>query len=139
MGSLDNLLSITKKISGSLLSKIAKQVLKGLEFLHQHKIIHRDVKPSNILINCKGEVKLCDFGTATYQKNCSPFGNFTSCKGTYLYMSPERLNGEEYGFNSDIFSLGITLAECALGRYPFQMTGKKMIKFFFDFYREYNL
>lgn len=122
-GSLDDIVSKTGPISETILAKIAEQVLRGLEFLHNHKIIHRDIKSSNILLNSHGEVKLCDLGTASYQDNCSPVGNFTSCKGTYFYMSPERLNGKEYGFNSDVFSLGITLAECALGRYPFKMTG----------------
>nr|XP_044990632.1 dual specificity mitogen-activated protein kinase kinase 2 isoform X1 [Jaculus jaculus] len=91
------------------------QVLRGLAYLREkHQIMHRDVKPSNILVNSRGEIKLCDFGVSG-QLIDSMANSFV---GTRSYMSPERLQGTHYSVQSDIWSMGLSLVELAIGRYP---------------------
>lgn len=77
--------------------------------------MHRDIKPSNILVNTLGHVKLCDFGVSV-QLATSMTKTFI---GSNAYMAPERIVGEEYGLHSDVWSLGITLFEMAIGKFPY--------------------
>ncbi|GHJ86166.1 hypothetical protein NliqN6_2568 [Naganishia liquefaciens] len=99
-----------------ILSRIAEAVLEGLTYLYdEHRIIHRDIKPSNILVNSEGAIKLCDFGVSGELID-SIANTFV---GTSTYMSPERIQGGEYSVRSDTWSLGISLIELALGRFPF--------------------
>uniref|UniRef100_A0A2P2I139 mitogen-activated protein kinase kinase n=1 Tax=Hirondellea gigas TaxID=1518452 RepID=A0A2P2I139_9CRUS len=114
-GSLDLLLKQAIRIPETVLANISSTVLKGLAYLREkHQIIHRDVKPSNILVNSRGEVKICDFGVSG-QLIDSMANTFV---GTRSYMSPERLNGDHYSVASDIWSLGLSLVEMAIGMYP---------------------
>jgi len=88
--------------------------------LHGVNIVHRDLKPSNICLNREGEIKLSDFGISKELES-----TFVKCRtacGTMSYMSPERILAQEYGFPSDIWSLGISILECALGRFPYEAT-----------------
>lgn len=119
VGSLDDIIKIAKKIPENCLSEITYQILQALIYLEENQIIHRDIKPGNILLNKQGIVKLGDFGMS---KRSVEGENWTAFKGTKLYMSPERLKGEEYSFPSEIWSLGVTMAEIALGRFPFDFT-----------------
>ena len=113
-GSLDVVLNVGR-VPEEIIGKITVAVLQGLKYLRDvHKIIHRDVKPSNILVNSRGEIKLCDFGVSGQLINSMA----NSFVGTRSYMAPERLQGAEYSILSDIWSLGISLVEMALGRYP---------------------
>lgn len=114
-GSLDQMLKKADQVPEDILGKITVAVLKGLSYLRDnHKIIHRDVKPSNILVNSCGEIKLCDFGVSG-QLIDSMANSFV---GTRSYMSPERLQGANYSVLSDIWSFGLSLVEMAIGRYP---------------------
>uniref|UniRef100_A0A673TJH9 Dual specificity mitogen-activated protein kinase kinase 5 n=1 Tax=Suricata suricatta TaxID=37032 RepID=A0A673TJH9_SURSU len=82
-------------------------VVKGLTYLWSLKILHRDVKPSNMLVNTRGQVKLCDFGVSTQLVNSIA----KTYVGTNAYMAPERISGEQYGIHSDVWSLGISFME----------------------------
>ena len=77
--------------------------------------MHRDIKPSNILLNSRGNIKLCDFGVATETVN-SIADTFV---GTSTYMAPERIQGGAYTVRSDVWSVGLTVMELAVGRFPF--------------------
>lgn len=114
-GSLDLILKKAGRIPEPILGKLTSSVLKGLIYLREkHSIMHRDVKPSNILVNSRGEIKICDFGVSG-QLIDSMANSFV---GTRSYMSPERLQGTHYTVQSDIWSVGLSLVEMAIGRYP---------------------
>jgi mitogen-activated protein kinase kinase len=122
--------SIDKLYAGGIpepvLRKITYSTVMGLKSLKdEHNIIHRDVKPTNILVNTRGQVKICDFGVS---------GNLVASIartniGCQSYMAPERISGGgmsaagnadgTYSVQSDIWSLGLTIIECAMGRYPY--------------------
>ncbi|KAM6920409.1 dual specificity mitogen-activated protein kinase kinase 2b [Lycodopsis pacificus] len=114
-GSLDQVLKEAKRIPEEILGKVSIAVLRGLVYLREkHQIMHRDVKPSNILVNSRGEIKLCDFGVSG-QLIDSMANSFV---GTRSYMSPERLQGTHYSVQSDVWSMGLSLVELSIGRFP---------------------
>ncbi|CAN9502889.1 unnamed protein product [Ophioblennius macclurei] len=114
-GSLDQVLKEASRIPEEILGKVSIAVLRGLAYLREkHQIMHRDVKPSNILVNSRGEIKLCDFGVSG-QLIDSMANSFV---GTRSYMSPERLQGTHYSVQSDVWSMGLSLVELSIGRYP---------------------
>ncbi|KAF9242616.1 kinase-like domain-containing protein [Melanogaster broomeanus] len=115
-GSLDGIYKKIGAIDIEVVGHVALAVLEGLTYLYDvHRIIHRDIKPSNILCNSRGEIKICDFGVSGELIN-SIADTFV---GTSTYMSPERIQGAQYTVKSDVWSLGISLIELALGRFPF--------------------
>lgn len=99
-----------------VLGKIAEAVLGGLTYLYSaHRIMHRDLKPPNILVNSKGQIKLSDFGVSSELEG-SIAETFV---GTGTYMAPERIQGSPYTVKSDVWSVGLTLMELAIGKFPF--------------------
>lgn len=116
-GSLEHIFKLTGPFPEFMLKHIAYSVLSGLIYLYDsHRIIHRDVKPSNVLMNSKGKIKLCDFGVSRELIN-SMADTFV---GTSTYMSPERIQGGVYSIKGDVWSLGILLYELASGKMAFQ-------------------
>lgn len=124
-GSIDKIYK--QGVPENILRKVTLSTIMGLKTLKDdHNIIHRDVKPTNILVNSRGQIKICDFGVS---------GNLVSSIaktniGCQSYMAPERIAGGgiqqsgttstgTYSVQSDIWSLGLSVIECALGRYPY--------------------
>lgn len=113
--SLDMVLKRVGRVEEDVLGAICYHVLRGLQYLQvTQKIIHRDVKPSNILVNTAGAIKLCDFGVSGELTNTLA----NTFVGTRSYMAPERLIGNKYAVESDIWSLGLSLMELATGNFP---------------------
>lgn len=98
---------------------IADQVLVALAAAHAQKLVHRDIKPQNILIADDGTVKVTDFGIA-YAANSGTLVNTGSLLGTVQYLSPEQARGKMVGSHSDLYSLGVVLFEMLTGRQPFE-------------------
>jgi serine/threonine protein kinase len=92
------------------------QMLQALIYLHHHKILHRDLKPNNVLVNQAGQVKVLDFGLAVKQ------GDHQEQAGTIHYMAPEVLNGESAVIASDLYAVGIIAYEMFTGERPFKGT-----------------
>ncbi|XP_062444419.1 dual specificity mitogen-activated protein kinase kinase 3 isoform X2 [Rhea pennata] len=114
-----------KTIPEDILGKMAVSIVRALEHLHSKlSVIHRDVKPSNVLINKEGHVKMCDFGISGYLVDSVAKTMDAGCKP---YMAPERINPElnQKGYNvkSDVWSLGITMIELAILRFPYESWG----------------
>ncbi|PPJ57907.1 hypothetical protein CBER1_09940 [Cercospora berteroae] len=116
VGSLDSISRNFGPVRVDVLGKIAEAILGGLKYLYlAHRIMHRDIKPSNVLVNSRGQIKLCDFGVSSELEN-SVADTFV---GTGTYMAPERIQGSPYSVKSDVWSVGLTLMELAIGKFPF--------------------
>src|SRR5712671_4971423 len=109
---------------------IAEQAAEGLAEAHRQGILHRDIKPQNMMITPRGQLKILDFGLAKQMRLGdsvdfeAPTATMLSTPGqvvgTMPYMSPEQLHGEPLDASSDIFSLGVTFYEMLAGKHPFQ-------------------
>ena len=106
-----------KPIPPELAVDIVTGIAEGLAYAHRHGVVHRDVKPANIMILQNGSVKLADFGIAHLQSGTKT--HTTTVLGTPTYMAPEQFAGKPVDGRSDIFSLGVVLYELLTGRAPF--------------------
>jgi eukaryotic-like serine/threonine-protein kinase len=95
----------------------ARQILLALRFAHRHGIVHRDIKPHNVLVDGEGRVKVTDFGIA--RAGTSQMTETGSIVGTAQYLSPEQARGGEVDPRSDLYSLGVVLYELLTGKTPF--------------------
>jgi hypothetical protein len=98
---------------------IIEQACEGLHYAHRHGVVHRDVKPGNLLRAREGEVKLADFGIAkaTEQSSITQVG---SVLGTAAYLAPEQARGEEAGPSADLYALGVVTYQLISGRLPYE-------------------
>ena len=110
---------IKKKLDVKLILSIIKQIASALDFAHKKGIVHRDVKPDNILFREDGTAVLTDFGIARSTKSETKMTATGTVIGTPHYMSPEQAQGQEVGSWSDLYSLGIVLFEMLSGKVPF--------------------
>ncbi len=109
-------LSIEKKL------KLFLEIGHAVQYAHDHLVIHRDLKPNNILVGENGKIKLLDFGIAKFLENETQHIELTRvahCPLTYAYASPEMLRGDPVSTTTDVYSLGIMLYELLSGRRPF--------------------
>ena len=114
--SLDRVSKNFGPVRVDVLGKITEAILNGLNYLYEaHRIMHRDIKPSNVLVSSRGAIKLCDFGVSGELVN-SVADTFV---GTSTYMAPERIQGAKYSIKSDVWSVGLTIMELAIGKFPF--------------------
>ncbi|NXI43324.1 STK36 kinase, partial [Galbula dea] len=116
-GELFQILEDDGSLSEDQVQAIAAQLVSALYYLHSHRILHRDMKPQNILLGKDGVVKLCDFGFARAMSIHTMV--LTSIKGTPLYMSPELVEERPYDHTADLWSLGCILYELFVGTPPF--------------------
>jgi serine/threonine protein kinase len=100
---------------------IIEQACEGLHYAHRHGVVHRDVKPGNLLRSREGVVKLADFGIAkaTEQSSITQVG---SVLGTAAYLAPEQARGEEAGPSADLYALGVVTYQLISGRLPYEAT-----------------
>ena len=109
-----------KGLPEEMLALMVVQITRALCFLMDHNIIHSDIKPSNILLNRRGEVKLTDFGLST----CTEVSQ--NRLGSFAYMSPEKLQHGKHSHKSDIYSLGVSILELSKFKFPFSESGFHM-------------
>jgi serine/threonine-protein kinase len=114
---LRDLIVERKKLNEPEVLKLAKGLARGLRFLHNAGVCHKDVKPDNIMISEDGGVKLLDFGFAEGIKSFSLFGRHL--EGSLPYMAPELFSTKKATPATDMYAVGCTLYECAVGFQPF--------------------
>lgn len=119
--SLKELIRREAPLSPARVIQLGRQISEALEHAHENNIIHRDVKPHNILITRSGRAKLTDFGIA--QASASTLTHTDTIVGSVHYISPEQAKGETAGPKSDIYSLGVVLYEMLTGQVPYQADG----------------
>lgn len=106
------------KLSPALAGQIAIRILSALEHAHRNGIVHRDIKPQNILVHADGHIKVADFGIARIA-NSSTLTKGDNVMGSVHYFSPEQAKGEGANATSDIYSTGVVLYEMLTGRVPY--------------------
>lgn len=97
----------------------------AIRYLHSKGVVHRDIKPDNVLLDDQGHVHITDFNIATHIKPDKPL---TSHSGTCAYMAPEMFRNNGYGVTVDWWSLGVVLYECIYGRRPFECDNQEELK-----------
>ena len=116
---LTSIIAKNRSISLSDILFIGAQVSSGLHAAHQKGLVHRDIKPGNIMITPDGKVKVTDFGIVSLQNEESDITKTGSILGTASYISPEQAQGKPVSIESDLYSLGTVLYELITGKAPF--------------------
>ena len=115
----DYIRDVTGPMPDEKLVPLFKEILSAIKYAHSKGLIHRDIKPSNILITDEGKVKIIDFGIAKSTDEDKGLTKAGDQVGTVSYMSPEQVNADKLDILTDIYSLGITLFQMAVGRGPY--------------------
>jgi len=135
--SLSELLAKKPKLRPEMVAAIGAAVAEGLAHAHERGVVHRDVKPANVILSRQGEVKLVDFSIAhrerlpsvdepiAFDSETPARGTAPGAFGTPAYMAPEQLLGEAASASSDLFSLGVVLYQLLCGVRPFDKPGEK--------------
>jgi len=125
VGSLADIVALNGPINEDVLAVFARHLVRGLAVMRQQKRVHRDIKPANICVNSQAVAKITDFGiTGELESSLTHHQSFV---GSSAYMAPERLLNIKYSFPSDLWSLGLSLLECALGFYPYSFSQDSFI------------
>lgn len=114
-GELYKILQEEKHFSEEKTAKYIKALASALDYCHKKHVIHRDVKPENLLLGSKGEIKIADFGWAVH----TPGERRLTLCGTLDYLPPEMIEGKEHDHNADVWSLGVLMYEFLTGTPPF--------------------
>jgi len=114
-------------VSEDFASYVGLALVKALAYMSTHRIIHRDIKPDNILITDSGRVVLIDFGLSKDQQQ-NTLSNVDEMQGTPHFMSPEYIRDEDLDIECDIYSLGVTLFFAVTGEYPFNGTSMHIVQ-----------
>ncbi|KXZ41594.1 hypothetical protein GPECTOR_375g163 [Gonium pectorale] len=118
-GSLANKLAQFGPLREETVRVYTKQILRGVQYLHQHRVMHRDIKGANILVDTNGVVKLADFGASKQLEDLATIGGGArSLHGTAHWMAPEVIRQQGHGCQADIWSLACVVIEMATGRPP---------------------
>lgn len=107
-------------VEDKYMAKYCYEILKAIKACHDLNIAHSDIKPSNLLIDNYGRIKVCDFGLSSYQNDQSSKSDY---KGTLLFLPPEAFKGKPYNLlKADVWAIGATFYFMATGNYPFNAT-----------------
>ncbi|KAK8278862.1 hypothetical protein V6Z12_D09G072000 [Gossypium hirsutum] len=129
-GSISSLLGKFGSFPESVIRMYTKQLLLGLEYLHKNRIVHRDIKGANILVDNKGCIKLADFGASKKVVELATINGAKSMKGTPYWMAPEVILQTGHSFSADIWSVGCTVIEMATGKPPWSQQYQEVAALF---------
>lgn len=121
-----------RRLEPALVAYMGTQICAGLGHANENGIIHRDVKPGNVMINVRGDVKLIDFGIARWGNRLYATTQNTKIKGSLPYLSPEQCRSDELDGRSDQWSVGVVLYEMLAGRLPFRTVHTSQLDQFRD-------
>ncbi|XP_027740081.1 mitogen-activated protein kinase kinase kinase 19 isoform X2 [Empidonax traillii] len=138
-GSISSVISRFGPLPEVVLRRYTRQILQGVAYLHANRVVHRDIKGSNVLLMPSGTVKLIDFGCARRLARPGPGGprseTLWSVRGTPFWMAPEVISGAGHGRKSDIWSVGCTVFEMATGKPPLASMGRIAAMFYIGAHR----
>ncbi|MCO5559944.1 hypothetical protein L7F22_013548 [Adiantum nelumboides] len=128
-GSIASLLGKFGSFPEPVIRMYSRQLVQGLEYLHQNGIMHRDIKGANILVDNRGCIKLADFGASKQVVELFTFSGAKSMKGTPYWMAPEVIRQTGHSLPADIWSVGCTIIEMAIGKAPWSQQYQELHSF----------
>jgi serine/threonine-protein kinase len=125
---LDEVIRTSEMLPVDKALNLASRICEALDYMHKHDIVHRDMKPANIMVCDDGSIRIMDFGIAKAQAmRRITFGGFSPTMGTPDYMAPEQVKGKRGDGRTDLYSLGAILYEMVTGRVPFEGPNAYMV------------